>query len=220
MRDPQRRCPTSKAAPDSLLTIQANPSLAHFPKMESGVVFLGRAAARWMGYVGAIVILFSACEKQDSLPPNPASAEIGPACAPGGEPGELDPVSKAANEQVRPRYPLQENPLAGCSICHVDVEDELVASRHFEEEIGCQTCHGPSEGHLADENNEVAPDELFARADTDRLCGDCHECGRPDSGKDTANREHPICTDCHDPHTLELAAPGSLDPASAAGRET
>ena len=81
--------------------------------MESGVVFLGRAAARWMGYVGAIVILFSACEKQDSLPPNPASAEIGPSCAPGGEPGELDLVSKAANEQIRPRYPLQENPLAG-----------------------------------------------------------------------------------------------------------
>jgi hypothetical protein len=39
MRDPQRRYPTSKAAPDSLLTIQANPNLAHFPKMELGVVF-------------------------------------------------------------------------------------------------------------------------------------------------------------------------------------
>jgi hypothetical protein len=104
----------------------------------------------------------------------------------------------------RPRYPLQDNPLAGCSLCHVDIEDEFVVSKHFDEKIGCKTCHGPSEEHLADENNEVKPDELFARSDVDRLCGVCHDCGREEERQPTPGREGEpeVCTDCHGPHDL------------------
>jgi hypothetical protein len=102
------------------------------------------------------------------------------------------------------RYPLQENPLAGCSLCHVDVEDEFVGSSHFAEKVGCTTCHGPSEGHLADENNEVKPDQVFARKDVDRLCGACHECGRPEKAAARA----PLCTDCHGHHDQKLRRAG------------
>jgi hypothetical protein len=99
---------------------------------------------------------------------------------------------------------LQKNPLAGCSLCHVDVEDEFVKTAHFTHKVGCRTCHGPSEGHLADENNEVKPDEIFARADVDRLCADCHQCERPAPAHAAGAQvpEHKVCTDCHGSHTL------------------
>ena len=107
-----------------------------------------------------------------------------------------------------PEYPLQDNPLAGCPLCHVDVEDELVGTLHFEEKVGCITCHGPSKGHLADENNEVKPDEMFARADVDRLCERCHECFRPKPEKPelTAEGQRKVCIDCHGAHDCALAA--------------
>jgi hypothetical protein len=94
--------------------------------------------------------------------------------------------------------------LAGCTLCHVDVEDEFVGTAHFTHDVGCRTCHGPSKGHLADENNEVKPDEMFARADVDRLCSDCHECERPGPAQaaGATGPEHKVCTDCHGWHTL------------------
>jgi len=108
-------------------------------------------------------------------------------------------------------YPLQDNPLAGCSICHVDVEDEFVGSLHFEEKVGCTTCHGPSEGHLADENNEVKPDEAFARPDVNRLCQRCHECSRskPPKPELTQDGQRKVCTDCHGAHDVVLLDTGS-----------
>lgn len=96
------------------------------------------------------------------------------------------------------------NPLAGCTMCHTDVENEFVGSVHFKMNIGCTRCHGPSEGHLADENNEVKPDELFARKDVDRLCGICHECRRPKETKAPPPAEPEVCIDCHGAHTVAL----------------
>jgi hypothetical protein len=103
-------------------------------------------------------------------------------------------------------YPLQDNPLAGCSICHVDIEDQFVGSIHFEEKVGCKTCHGPSEGHLADENNEVKPEEVFAREDVDRLCGRCHECFReiPAEPELAADGKPKVCIDCHGAHDVKM----------------
>lgn len=110
---------------------------------------------------------------------------VGTACRT-GQNGALDAVSIS----------LQANPLAGCTMCHVDVEDRLANSRHFVNKVGCQTCHGPSEGHLADENNEVKPDQLFTRENVDRLCKLCHECSRPHE----ALKAPEVCVDCHGHH--------------------
>jgi len=111
-----------------------------------------------------------------------------------------------AKPDASAEYPLQANPLAGCSLCHVDIEDEFVGSLHFEEKVGCITCHGPSEGHLADENNEVKPDEAFARPDVHRLCERCHECSRPKPQKPelTQDCQRKVCTDCHGAHDVVL----------------
>lgn len=93
---------------------------------------------------------------------------------------------------------IPDNPLAGCEQCHVDVEKDYVGGTHYKEKVGCTNCHGASKGHLADENNEVKPDELFARQDVDRLCGKCHECFR-DEGADPPGTDN-VCTDCHGSH--------------------
>ena len=101
-----------------------------------------------------------------------------------------------------------ENPLAGCTMCHIDVEDEFVGGLHYKEKVGCKKCHGPSEGHVADENNEVKPDELFARKDVDRLCGKCHECPRPKEPKPAPAEPRKVCTECHGAHEFPVAAEG------------
>jgi len=96
------------------------------------------------------------------------------------------------------------NPLAGCTMCHTDIEEEFVGSAHFNKNVGCVKCHGPSEGHVADENNEVKPDELFAREDVDRLCGVCHGCSRPTEAEMSRPALRKVCTDCHGSHNLAL----------------
>ncbi len=104
----------------------------------------------------------------------------------------------------------EKNPLAGCQMCHVDIEDEYLGSMHYEQMVACVDCHGPSTGHLADENNEVKPDERFARADVDGICNVCHDCPRDVTPEEKAQPKarRPVCIDCHGPHDQAwLAAP-------------
>lgn len=99
----------------------------------------------------------------------------------------------------------QENPLGGCAQCHVDCEDELAGTVHLQQSVGCTKCHGPSEAHAADENNEVAPDRVFAQHDVDPFCRTCHECGRGSASQPVAaDAQKKICTDCHGAHDLKL----------------
>jgi hypothetical protein len=102
----------------------------------------------------------------------------------------------------------QKNPLAGCTLCHVDVEDEYVESEHFHEKVACIECHGPSKGHVADENNEVKPDEMFARKDVDRLCSECHDCERkiPPGWSDLPLKKRKVCSECHVAHEFAKSA--------------
>jgi hypothetical protein len=102
-----------------------------------------------------------------------------------------------------------KNPLAGCQQCHVNVEAKYLKSAHFRKNIACTDCHGPSKGHLADENNEVKPDEVFARKDVDRLCEKCHPCSREaSSGKASLPPgQRQVCTECHRAHDFKARAP-------------
>jgi hypothetical protein len=113
-----------------------------------------------------------------------------------------------------PADPADKNPLAGCTMCHIDVEDEFVGGVHYKEKVACVKCHGKSEGHVADENNEVKPEELFARKDVDRLCGVCHECPRPEEAKPAAEPPRKVCTECHGAHEFPVAAKEGHDAGS------
>jgi len=121
-------------------------------------------------------------------------------------PAKPPPAKPKPKEPPAPKPATEKNPLAGCQQCHVDIEDEYGPSLHFQEKVACTECHGPSKGHLADENNEVKPDELFARKDVDRLCGRCHECSRPAEPKriPKSSPDYQVCTDCHGHHDLKL----------------
>lgn len=122
--------------------------------------------------------------------------------------------SDAADFSVVTQTPTVKNPLAGCQQCHVDVETKYVKSRHFKEKIACTGCHGPSKGHIADENNQVKPDKLFTPKNTDRLCSNCHECSRrkPASPTSQLSSESKVCTDCHGSHEL-ARVPAQAKPA-------
>jgi hypothetical protein len=145
-------------------------------------------------------------------------AEATPAEEAAADPA-TDPAAKEEsppNEAAKAEAELDEgqvserNPLAGCELCHVDVEDKFTPSLHFAERVACVDCHGLSEGHVANENNDVKPDVVFDRKNTDPLCEECHACSRPeDSRPAKAPPEGPaICTDCHAHHDLALTTKG------------
>lgn len=144
----------------------------------------------------------------------PAGKEaVSPADDPSGSAGiDLDDVDLSqldfSDLSLDDLEPEDANPLAGCTVCHVDVGDKFVGSKHAEEEITCTDCHGPSEGHVADENNGVKPDEVFVHEDVDRLCGDCHDCSRPGPTRapDPLPEGWKVCTECHGSHELTRTA--------------
>jgi len=161
----------------------------------------------------AVVLLAACASCGDDLSGSPATTAP-PKVTPAEPPATAGPaaVVQRPPERIGSEPPAPEvidpadvestekNPLGGCGSCHVDVEDELKESAHLVEEVGCIACHGPSDGHIRDENNEVLPDEVFAREDVDRLCGECHTCSRPKAAKTPADRK--VCTDCHQSHSL------------------
>jgi hypothetical protein len=89
-------------------------------------------------------------------------------------------------------------------MCHIDVADETVGTRHHAKGIGCVKCHGPSIDHVRDENNEVKPDRVITQKDVDKFCARCHECSRPQSARPpTAKKQGAIiCTTCHGTHKV------------------
>jgi hypothetical protein len=117
------------------------------------------------------------------------------------------PADFAGDDADNPGKALKAKLLGACDTCHVDSSDELVLSVHFKEEkIGCVKCHGKSDGHISDENNEVKPDRLFPPKVVDKFCGKCHECDRPKGTKPAKalKNRRPNCIDCHHPHSLVL----------------
>ena len=156
--------------------------------------------------------LLAACRRdaaEVSDRPRPSHVTVPVETAVGGQdtsvPVPEPAISGTVVDEVAPEKAMafQKNPLAGCQLCHVDIEDEFLPSVHFAEKIGCVDCHGASEGHLADENNEVKPEVLFTRDNTDSLCEECHGCSRPEEPKSAAAPK--ICTDCHGAHDLAMA---------------
>ena len=89
-----------------------------------------------------------------------------------------------------------------CSRCHVVSVLEWQISGHREAAANCQTCHGPSAAHVANERNEVSPDRIPRGAAADPLCSSCHQTGCPES-KSTAG-----CLQCHNSHSL--TSPGQI----------
>ena len=100
-----------------------------------------------------------------------------------------------------------------CFVCHANYLDEKIAVTHAQAGIGCATCHGDSDAHIADESwgsggNGTAPDSMFPRETIIPACMKCH----PKDKIDTADHEpvfaqsieRKVCTDCHGDHRLAV----------------
>lgn len=83
-----------------------------------------------------------------------------------------------------------------CSRCHVASVLEWTTSRHSKVGVNCQACHGPSQGHVTNERDEVKPDRIPHGAAIAGLCRNCHAAGCPKTAE-TAS-----CETCHHVHAL------------------
>jgi hypothetical protein len=170
----------------------------------SAATLAGRMPIPICGVALSLIAACVSCRNDPAdLPGNPQVPNLttrGPANGSDNEPDEMNPNCTES---------VDGNPFGGCVMCHIDVEDEFEGSIHQTEQIGCVQCHGPSVGHVADENNEVRPDQVFARKDIDRLCGQCHACSRLMAAPPAELPAHRrVCSECHDAHSLVLAVGG------------
>ena len=105
----------------------------------------------------------------------------------------------AADDDARTRdvVPAEFNQAGVCARCHVVSVLEWGISGHVNVETNCQACHGPSQGHVADERNQVKPDRLpRGVAIAGQLCSTCHEEGCPET------QQVQSCQKCHHVHAL------------------
>jgi len=83
-----------------------------------------------------------------------------------------------------------------CARCHVVSVLEWGISKHVTSDTNCQKCHGPSQGHVTNERNEVKPDRLPRGVQIAQMCQRCHDTGCPET-LETAS-----CQKCHHVHAL------------------
>ncbi|MEZ5404392.1 MAG: SUMF1/EgtB/PvdO family nonheme iron enzyme [Bryobacteraceae bacterium] len=93
-----------------------------------------------------------------------------------------------------------------CARCHVAQVLEWSAGKHTQANTVCQTCHGPSAGHVANERNQVKPDRRPTGAAIAALCAGCHAAGCPKT------QERAKCETCHHVHALVNPKPAKLAP--------
>ena len=88
---------------------------------------------------------------------------------------------------------------SSCTICHVDLQEQLARGAHGPARVMCGSCHGESQGHVSDEHNEVKPDRMFAADTASGLCGECH---KEQYDRAAAAAGALGCTVCHGAHEV------------------
>lgn len=61
-----------------------------------------------------------------------------------------------------------------CYVCHVNYQDEKLNAAHTAVGVGCETCHGISDTHSADEDGLTPPDVMWPTHRITRRCMTCH----------------------------------------------
>ena len=97
-----------------------------------------------------------------------------------------------------------------CYVCHLNFQDEELATTHKNANVGCVDCHGDSDKHSADEDHATPPDVMFKKSDINEACmvAECHpeaqlkeEIGhRPYFSVAGDSRQY--CTICHGEHMI------------------
>jgi len=82
-----------------------------------------------------------------------------------------------------------------CYVCHIFYEVDELTYIHAKADIGCERCHGASNGHCSDKDNITSPDIMYPAEKVNSSCKSCHPDGKLGGGKK-------YCTDCHGEHRL------------------
>jgi len=116
----------------------------------------------------------------------------------------LDEPGEGSSPGPPPEGTLADN--SRCHVCHANFQDERLVLVHAHNEVGCETCHGPSDAHCSDEDNVTAPDKMHARQKIRSFCQGCHLQLSPDHEAYLAPvAEEKVCTDCHEFEKHRLA---------------
>jgi ferredoxin len=99
-----------------------------------------------------------------------------------------------------------------CMVCHLNFAFDDFATGHAANGIGCETCHGTSDPHSADEDNITPPDKMWPLSKLNSMCMEaCHPKAEMDPGLHEAlfegmaeaeSEEKQVCTECHGDHRL------------------
>jgi len=98
-----------------------------------------------------------------------------------------------------------------CFVCHVNYMQEKIAVTHARMNVGCASCHGVSDAHIADESwasggNGTAPDTMYPKDKINSSCMTCHPQEKLDAPQHepvfASATESKVCTDCHGDHRL------------------
>jgi hypothetical protein len=88
-----------------------------------------------------------------------------------------------------------------CYVCHVNYAAEELTKTHQPKGVGCESCHGVSDRHSADEDALTAPDRIFANEAVAPYCMTCHAADELRGAKEhapvLAAAPAAACTDCH-----------------------
>ncbi|HUS72535.1 MAG TPA: hypothetical protein VMY06_05660 [Sedimentisphaerales bacterium] len=119
-------------------------------------------------------------------------------------------LDDSEEELSPPTGPVADN--SRCHVCHVNYMQEDIAVTHARANIGCASCHGECDEHIADESwasggNGTAPDIMYPRAKINPFCIGCHPKDKIDTEQHkplfSSAGEKKYCTDCHGKHRLE-----------------
>jgi len=97
-----------------------------------------------------------------------------------------------------------------CYVCHLNYDGEELTQNHEIAGVGCETCHGVSEQHSADEDGITPPERMFSKNEIHSFCTTCHtkaEIEHVDEHKPLFQKgsgDTHVCTDCHGDHEMAV----------------
>jgi hypothetical protein len=92
-----------------------------------------------------------------------------------------------------------------CIECHTAIYNTASVTRHFQVNVGCESCHGPAAAHAADYSDPT----VLPIVDTlGTVCGNCHNGAQHPYYSEWTNSTHRTlsigCPTCHDPHAKHI----------------